>query len=85
MDNRETPTTIRSKMLKEFLQKEPSCKKAPYVVIYGGQENKSQKVHLKTQEKPGSELCAHLQHDLCREHRSEDDISVGQNLRHPRG
>lgn len=34
MERSETPTTIRSRMLKEFLQNEPLCKNAPYVVIW---------------------------------------------------
>lgn len=33
MESRETPTTIRSRILKEFRQKEPSCMNAPYTVI----------------------------------------------------
>lgn len=33
IDMRETTTTIRSRMLKAFRQKEPLCRKAPYTVI----------------------------------------------------
>lgn len=33
MDSRETPTTIRSRMLKELRQNEPVCMNAPYTVI----------------------------------------------------
>lgn len=33
MESRETPTTIRSRMLKELRQKEPLCMNAPYTVI----------------------------------------------------
>lgn len=33
IDSRETPTTIRSRMLKELRQKEPLCMNAPYTVI----------------------------------------------------
>lgn len=33
IESRETPTTIRSRMLKELRQKEPLCMNAPYTVI----------------------------------------------------
>lgn len=34
MEMRDTATTSKSRMLNEFLQKEPLCRKAPYAVIW---------------------------------------------------
>lgn len=34
MERRDTLTTIRSRILKEFRQKEPGCMMAPYTVIW---------------------------------------------------
>lgn len=47
MESSETPTTIRSRMLKEFLQKEPLCKNAPYVVIWKEERRGESLTHVR--------------------------------------
>lgn len=80
MDRRDTLTTRRSRMLKEFRQKEPLWRIAPYVVIWGNTKDTSDSradflLLLRRNVKH------YLEYNLCSEHRGEDDVSVGQNLR----